>query len=491
MAQTQNPKLQQRARLLGLSSTDLLSEIHEALESNVMLEFHDDATDDGSPDIDRKSTENTEQESVYERDLGNRGDAKETPNIFYGSSTKPPTQNKSEDIYDRSTSKTGLSQLDAMEDEVERIAVESSSLVQHLLRQLELIPLTDMRRVIAEAIIHSLDDSGRLKISAEELCKTVLHSGKVKFRTAEVESVLEIIQDLDPAGVAARDLHECFFLQLSRLPEGTPWLLQARLCCSEFMDTTFLKPKYHEQLMRRLNIGREALEHVIDLIRSMNPHPCSRYSSNRPEYVIPEVFVYKEKGQWTVELELGKTVPQLRVNTLYETALKTAGNLQVNQQLRAQLRDAKEFLKNLECRQETLLRVSEAIMEAQKAFLEQGEEAMKPLKLADIADKTDLSISWISRATTRKYIRTPKGIYPLKFFFSNPIRTFSGENISSTAIRAKIKQTILKEDAKKPLSDKRIADSLSGGGIRVARRTVAKYRERMKIPSSNERKRID
>jgi len=491
MAQTQNPKLQQRARLLGLSSIDLLSEIQEVLASNMMLEPHGDEADDTPSGIDGTGPDSAERRKVYEENSGDSEGPKKSQGGFHNVPEKLPVQTKREDMYDRSVGKTGLSQLGVSEAEFERVAVERQSLAQHLFAQLNLIPLPSQQREIAEGIIHSLDDTGRLKVSAEELCKTFALSEERKLGAEEVESVLEIVQGLDPAGVAARDLHECLLLQLNRLPEDTPWLSEARRCCSEFANTTFLKPSYHARLMRRLNIGRDALEKVIDLIRAMNPHPCSQYNPEQPEYVIPDVFVYREQGQWKVQLHSDKRMPQLRVNPLYETALKPRNNARANQKLRAQLRDAKDFIKNLESRQETLLRVSEAIIKFQQAFLEQGEEAMKPLRLIDIADKTDLSVSWVSRATARKYIQTPKGIFALKFFFPSPLGMDSGDKISSTAIRAKIKKMIMVEDAKKPLSDNAIANLLSDGGIRVARRTVGKYREAMRLPSSNERKRLD
>jgi RNA polymerase sigma-54 factor len=238
-----------------------------------------------------------------------------------------------------------------------------------------------------------------------------------------------------------------------------------------------------------MKLGREELQQVINLIQSLNPRPGSKFATADTEYVVPDVYVRRKSGKWQVELN-PETVPSLRINRRYASMIRRADNSPDNTSLRAHLQEARWFIKSLQSRGETLLKVATAIVERQRAFLEHGEEAMKPLVLHDIAEILGMHESTISRVTTRKYMHTPRGIYELKYFFSSHVSTATGGEASSTAIRAVIRKLIDAENAMKPLSDSTIAQILSDQGINVARRTVAKYREAMNIPPSHERKRL-
>ena len=336
-------------------------------------------------------------------------------------------------------------------------------------------------------IVDDLDATGYLTSPLEELAATVSVVVGDLIESDEVQAILRLVQGLEPAGVAARNLRECLLLQLAQLANDTPWLTESQRCVADFLD--MLAARDYNQLMRRLKIAREDLAKVIALIQSLNPRPGAQYSDEQTEYIVPDVFVYKYKDRWRVELNT-ETMPPLRVNPYYASMIKRADNSEGNSSLRTHLQEARWFIKSLQSRSETLLRVATAIVERQRAFLEHGEEAMKPLVLHDIAEALEMHESTISRVTTRKYMHTPRGIFELKYFFSSHVSTTLGGEASSTAIRAVIKKLIAAENVQKPLSDHKIAALLSDQGVQVARRTVAKYREAMSIPPSNERKRI-
>ena len=290
---------------------------------------------------------------------------------------------------------------------------------------------------------------------------------------------------LEPSGVAARNLSECLAIQLRQLSAGTEWRDAALTLVTEHLQA--LASRNYGQLMTALGLGKRELQCVIDLIRSLSPRPGAMVVSSEPEYVIPDVFVRRENGTWKVELN-PDTLPKLRINTRYENLIRRADNSADNHTLKNHLQEARWFIKSLVNRGETLLKTATCIVERQKAFLEHGEEAMRPMVLADIAETIGMHESTISRVTTRKYMHTPRGLFELKYFFSSHLRTVNGAEASSTAIRAVLRKLIASENPARPLSDQKLKDVLSKQGIRIARRTVAKYREAMAIPSSTERK---
>jgi RNA polymerase sigma-54 factor len=389
-----------------------------------------------------------------------------------------------EDIYDggapftRSADTTGFSGY-------ENQGSQEKTLHDHLMWQLNMTPTTDIDKVIAVTIIDALDDDGYLSCKLEDILEAM--GDDVDVSLNEVEAVLRLVQTMEPVGVAARDLQECLALQIDQLNSDAPWLEEARHLIEN--NLPLLASRDYNQIMRRMKLNSDELQEVITLIQSMNPRPGGEINEVRTEYIIPDVSVKKANGVWKVELNT-EQIPNLRVNNTYASMIRRADNSTDNNSLKAHLQEARWFIKSLQSRSETLLRVAACIVERQRAFLEYGEEAMKPLVLHDIAETLGMHESTISRVTTRKYMHTPRGIFELKYFFSSHLSTNYGGACSSTAIRAIIKKLINAEKPLKPLSDSKIANILAEQGINVARRTVAKYRETMAIPPSNERKRL-
>ncbi|MFB3115837.1 MAG: RNA polymerase factor sigma-54, partial [Gammaproteobacteria bacterium] len=376
----------------------------------------------------------------------------------------------------------------------------NETLGEHLLWQLNLSQVSDTDRAIAITIIDALDDDGYLncdldeihfslskEIGNEEAKSKETGSEETEIGLDEIEAVLHMIQAMEPTGVGARDLQECLILQLRQCDKDTPSQALAIGLVSKHLD--LLASRDFKQLMRRLRVDQKELQDVIALIQSMNPRPGGQIHKTRSEYITPDVYVKKVKGRWRVALNT-ELMPQLRVNSSYAGMIRRADKSEDNVSLKAHLQEARWFIKSLQSRSETLLRVATCIVERQRAFLEYGEEAMKPMVLHDVAEALDMHESTISRVTTRKYMHTSRGIFELKYFFSSHLSTSHGGEASSTAIRSLIKKLIGVETPKKPLSDSKISSLLSEQGIKIARRTVAKYREAMAIPPSNERKRL-
>lgn len=487
---TMTPQLQQAIRLLQLSAMELSTEIQQALDSNMMLEVADggdDAWEDRTGNSSSEGGDDGDFEVPYEVGGGDPGDEEPAP-AAADIPDELPVDTEWDDIYDTLLSSgAGTASRDDDGGDFERAAPAGESLVEHLTWQLNLIPLSDTDRAIGLAIIDAIDADGYLTVDLADLCSTLGGQDGDAPDEDEVRAVLRHVQGFEPVGVAARDLRECLLLQLAQLDAATPWLAEARRCCGEFMD--LLGSRDYNQLMRKLRLAREELAQVVALIQTLNPRPGGQFGNEQPEYVVPEVFVYKHRDRWRVELN-PDVMPTLRINPYYASLIKRADSSEDGATMRAHMQEARWFIKSLQSRSETLLRVATAIVERQRAFLEHGEEAMRPLVLHDIAEALELHESTISRVTTRKYMHTPRGIFELKYFFSSHVSTTLGGEASSTAIRAVIKKLIAAENNAKPLSDNKIAAILSEQGVQVARRTVAKYREAMSIPPSNERKRL-
>ncbi|MGH6636416.1 MAG: RNA polymerase factor sigma-54 [Gammaproteobacteria bacterium] len=487
---TMTPQLQQAIRLLQLSTVELNVEVQQALESNMMLE---PADDDGDSATELEFGTNSQSGETQQQD------AVETPTetteldtaaALSGEDQDIPSElavdSAWEDIYDGASAYAAPAKdSDGMEFENQQRPDES--LRERLLWQLNLLPLSETDRVIAMTIVDSINADGYLGCDLEDIRETISSGSELDIGLDEIEAVLHRVQRVDAPGLAARDLRECLMLQLEELEPSTPWLSEARRLVRDYLD--LLGVRDYNQLMRRLKMGTEELQQVIALIQSLNPRPGSQIESPPTEYLVPDVFVRKVKSSWQVELN-PESIPRLRVNPYYASMVRRADASADNLSMKAHLQEARWFIKSLQSRGETLLRVAAAIVERQQGFLEHGEEAMKPLVLHDISEALDVHESTISRVTTRKYMHTPRGIYELKYFFSSHVSTFVGGECSSTAIRAVIKKLIGCEDPRKPLSDSKIAKLLGEKGINVARRTVAKYRETMTIPPSNERKRL-
>ena len=478
---TMTPQLQQAIRLLQLSALELSVEVQDALDSNMMLELDEDS---GAGDDDNAGSSATDRDADGDDNLGEPDVAQAVADDI---PEDLPVDSDWDEIYDAPGPAGATSAPSGAQTEFDSVRSADETLRDHLMWQLNLMPMTDADRAIAFAIIDMLNDDGYLDASLEEVCETVNGSDEIQIETDEVAAVLKQVQGLDPTGVAARDLGECLLLQLRQLDPATPWLEAAVEGCTQHLEV--LGSRDFSLVMRRLKVSQDELRKILDLIQTLNPRPGAVYNEKPPEYVVPDVYVRKEKNRWKVELN-SEALPQIRVNPYYASMIKRADNSPDNSSLKSHLQEAKWFIKSLQSRSETLLRVATAIVERQQAFLEHGDEAMKPLVLHDIAEALEMHESTISRVTTHKYMHSPRGIYELKYFFSSHVGTTLGGEASSTAIRAVIRKLISAENTQKPLSDSKIASLLSDQGVKVARRTVAKYREAMQIPPSNERKQL-
>ncbi|EJO3283291.1 RNA polymerase factor sigma-54 [Escherichia coli] len=460
------PQLQQAIRLLQLSTLELQQELQQALESNLLLEQIDT-----HEEIDTRETQDSET-----LDTADALEQKEMPEEL-------PLDASWDTIYTAGTP-SGTSG-DYIDDELPVYQGETTQTLQdYLMWQVELTPFSDTDRAIATSIVDAVDDTGYLTVPLEDILESM---GDEEIDIDEVEAVLKRIQRFDPVGVAAKDLRDCLLIQLSQFDKTTPWLEEARLIISDHLD--LLANHDFRTLMRVTRLKEDALKEAVNLIQSLDPRPGQSIQTGEPEYVIPDVLVRKHNGHWTVELN-SDSIPRLQINQHYASMCNNARNDGDSQFIRSNLQDAKWLIKSLESRNDTLLRVSRCIVEQQQAFFEQGEEYMKPMVLADIAQAVEMHESTISRVTTQKYLHSPRGIFELKYFFSSHVNTEGGGEASSTAIRALVKKLIAAENPAKPLSDSKLTSLLSEQGIMVARRTVAKYRESLSIPPSNQRKQL-
>ena len=492
---TMTPQLQQAIRLLQLSTLDLQQEIQQALDSNPMLETSEDEEDGEVSDTDRDNNEkdrNDESATASDGDSAADNTWEESDWSAENNSSDAipddlPVDTAWDDIYQSAPAPASRGDDDSDSD-FESRSPTTETLHDHLEWQLNLTPLSERDTAIAHALLDAVDNRGYLTSDLAEI-----HSGLMDdededpVELDEVEAVLHRLQHLDPPGVFARDLQECLLIQLNQLPPDTPWLDKARLVITHYIN--LLGNRDYAQLLRRSRLKEDQLRDVLAVITSLNPHPGNALDRSEPDYVIPDVIVRKDKGRWRVELN-PEIAPRIRVNASYASLIRRADSSADNTYLRDQLQEAKWFIKSLQSRNETLLKVATRIVEHQQGFLDHGEESMKPLILSDIAQAVEMHESTISRVTTHKYMHTPRGIFELKYFFSSHVSTEEGGECSSTAIRAMIRKLVAAETPKKPLSDSKIATMLGEQGIKVARRTVAKYREAMHIPPSNERKRL-
>ncbi len=448
---TMTPQLQQAIRLLQLPVLDLNAQIQDALEENIMLEMED------LPDVPQTSSATTAEVEAVE-------------------AIKP------DDVWQsRAGERSGESSYSGEGRPITEFADESGkTLRDHLLWQLEMEHFTAREAVIGEAIVDSINDDGYLVDDLDGILTAI--DAELGATLDELEAVLKKVQALDPVGVGARSIGECIVLQLRQLDRTTPGLELAVVLAESHLD--LVATRQHGELRRSLRASEEELQLALALVKGCNPKPGLAVSPAPAEYVIPDVFVRKVDKRWQVEIS-PTGVPKLSVNQTYANLLKGSGDHAV---LRSQLQEARWLIRSLEIRNETLMKVATCIVSRQTAFLEHGEEHMKPMVLRDVAEEVGMHESTISRVTTSKYMHTPRGVFEFKYFFSSHLSSASGEDQSSTSVRAKIRRFIGGEDPRKPLSDSKIAGLLADEGIKVARRTVAKYRESMNIASSSERR---
>ncbi len=445
---TMTPALQQAIKLLQLSSLELQTEIQTVLESNPMLEKEEESSDISIDEV--QPTEKPDD------DFGSKAweDRVSTP-------SKP------------------------LSSEFEPQQAQQLTLKDHLIWQMELTPFTPTDRLIAKAIIEDINEDGFFEGQIDEM--TAMFDPSYEIDTDDLNLVLKRIQHFDPVGVGARNLQECLIIQLDALPTTSKVHERAKRCLESFMP--LLGKRDYANLKRKLRVSEQELKDVLKLIQSLNPRPGGEIGTRVADYIIPDAFVIKRQGEWVVELN-PDNAPKISINDHYARLVNQAQSSSDSQYIKDQLQEARFFLKSLQNRHDTLLKVVNSIVEHQQEFLEHGEAHMKPMILQDVAQAIDMHESTVSRATTQKFVHTPRGTYELKFFFSSHVTNDQGDSCSSTAIRALIKELVANENPNKPLSDAKIAAHLEDKGIRVARRTVAKYRESMKIQPSNERKQI-
>ncbi len=474
---TITPQLQQAIRLLQLSSIELQQEIQEALESNPLLEENE--REDEAAEV-KSETDSSTAESL---------DGSDTESS-YDEIDSSATSESGEDAdwgdgFESMTAPTG-SRTSSNEDFPDIDARNSPPLTlrDHLLWQMQMTPFSDTDKQIALALIDAISEDGYLSCKLEEIQQAL---GKhLPIEIDEIEAVLHQIQNYDPLGVGARDLAECLRLQMKLLPTDTPGL-KAAMDLATPQGLALLGARDYTQLRRNLKLSADELQQVIHLIQSLNPRPGNSVTSSQASYIVPDIIVKKFRGVWRAELNPDVS-PKLRINHHYEKMIHRGDSSSDNRYLQDQLQQARWFIKSLNSRNETLLKVARTIVDRQRAFFDHGAEAMKPLVLHDVAETVSMHESTISRVTTNKYMLTPRGIFELKYFFSSHVSTADGGTCSATAIRSIIKKLVECETSSQPISDSKIAEILAEQGINVARRTVAKYRESMNIPPSNQRK---
>jgi RNA polymerase sigma-54 factor len=486
---TMTPQLQQAIRLLQLSVLDLREEMQEAIESNPMLELeeHDNSELLQGLEAHSQSPQPLEQAAEFQASDTDEGLSSLDAELRIDREEMPddlPVDTDWDAVYEGPAGHQRNNDDDDHDLLTQRSA--GTSLHDHLLWQLNLSHFSANERLIGEAIIDSIDEDGYLKADLEDIRKG-LHNGQTEVSIEEMHTILYRVQAFDPPGVAARSPQECLDIQLRQLPEDTPMRAAALALVRQHFE--LLVAQERTQIQRRLKLSSEELLAVMQLIRSLSPRPGSQIATSTPQYIIPDVLVTRHQGHWQVELN-PEAVPRLRINNDYANLVKRADQSDDNNFLRNHLQEARWLLKSLQSRNETLLRVATSIVRFQRAFLDHGEEAMKPLVLRDVAEELEMHESTISRVTTQKFMHTPRGTFEFKYFFSSHVSTSAGGECSATAIRALIKKLVAAENPKKPLSDHKLAGILEEQGLQVARRTVAKYRESLAIPPSNERKRL-
>jgi RNA polymerase sigma-54 factor len=461
------PQLRQAIRLLQMSTLELQAEVAEAIETNPLLEWTEDAPYDQPTSVDGESADEaraSDDATDRGRDEGDDWTPEEGGWEGVGNGAGVPADDR--------------------EDAAERMA-EPENLADHLLWQLHLSHLSGRDRRIGAALIDALDEDGYLREPLAAIAETLLpevHAGE-----DEILTVLHQLQRFDPVGIGARSLGECLHLQLEVLPECTP----GRALALRIVDGPLerLPRSGIAGIAQELRSPLDEVEQAVQLVRSLDPRPGKQVGEVDPDnYVIPDCVVWRQRGVWKVALSQ-QAMPRVSIHRGYEQLIRRCGESDAGY-LRTQLQEARWLLKSLEARGETLLKVMRSLLRMQAGFLEFGEQALRPLTLREIAGEIGLHESTVSRAIARKYVRTPRGTLPLKAFFASGIDTDGGGEASSTAIQAMIRRLIDDENPRKPLSDAKLADLLKQAGIPVARRTVAKYREAMNISASHERVRI-
>ena len=460
------PQLQQAIKMLQLSSLELEQEIQSVLETNPLLERSEEHDQFDSTNNDTQEESTPAEQSLTE--------------------TIPEelsTDSNWEDTYDTEW-KTNNSDGESASDYIEKLHSHSEGLAEHLLWQVDLSNLSVIDKTIAHLIIDYINADGLLTESPEQILNAL--ESELLIEIDDVEAVLRFVQHLDPIGMGARDIGQSLWLQFNFNYPDHPLKKKAQLLLEKNLD--LLAKRDYKSIKKEIRLNNDQLDTLVSLMKTLDPNPASQFSRDDVDYIRPDVYVRKVKGSWQVS-QNAETVSELCINQEYaEMASDKSVDKAASDYIKNNLQQARWFIKSLENRNSTILNVAHAIVERQMAFLQYGDEAMKPMVLKDLAEQLDLHESTISRVTTRKFLHTPKGIYEFKYFFSSHVNTDTGGECSATAIRAMIKKIITAENPRKPYSDNKLTNLLNEQGINVARRTVAKYREALAIPSSHDRK---
>lgn len=477
---TMTPQLQQAIRLLQLSTLDLRQEMIEQLYNNPLLEIDDEG---GEPVADQQANQAT-SETVQVKEA--EKNSEQAPEYEWNDEIPQdlPVDANWDDVYSPPTTAASS----GGEVNLEQVYQVTESFHGHLEWQLNLTPFSDRDREIASTFIDSVDSSGFISPELADITAHISYDDvEDELHEDELVAVLHRLQQFDPPGVFARSISECLMIQLNQLAPETEYLQSAKHLVNGFLQD--IAAIDNTRLAKKAGLNADQIEGALLLVRSLNPRPGEAFSSNDVEYIVPDAYVEKIKGRWKVNLN-DANMPRLRINDSYSALIKRSDSSDDNQFLKDNLAEARWFLRSIESRNETLMRVAMTIVELQQGFLDHGPVAMKPMVLSDIATKLELHESTISRVTTSKYLATPQGIFELKYFFSSHVGTAGGGECSSTAVCAILKELISAEQPEKPLSDSKLTTLLQEQGIQVARRTVAKYRESLGIPSSSQRKRF-
>ncbi|ADL11869.1 RNA polymerase factor sigma-54 [Acetohalobium arabaticum] len=443
------PKLQQAIELLQLSKLELNQRLEQEMLENPVLERAE------------------EEGEEVEEDLTDEFEDVDWEDYFVDSSSNYKVNN-----YDQ----------DEDEYNYENFVSASLTLEEHLLHQLHLLQLSSQQIKIGEYIIGSLDNNGFLDTSITQLSK------ELKVEESGVEEVLAKIQQFDPTGVAAKDLQDSLLIQIDNLVlEAEKKELMNKIVTDHF---ELVSKNQLRKLSKELSIGLEKIQQLVDLIKMLHPNPANLYTKEvDTKYIEPDLIVEKINGRYVVTMEQDST-PRLRINAYYQKLLKKfKSDAKAKEYLQEKINSALWLIKSIEQRRMTIYRIAEVIVDLQQEFLERGLKYLRPMTMQDVAEEIDMHESTVSRATTSKYIQTPRGLFELKFFFSPGLETKTGEVFSAISIKKMIKDILAKEDKKKPLSDQKIADKLEERGVEVSRRTVSKYRNELEIPSSTQRRR--
>lgn len=451
-----SPQLQQAIRLLQLNRIELREYIQDVLDSNPILERTEGEETDPLAKPETPAAEKTETTEQQDWEVDNLSGEQWLENNSY----------------------------DSFSGESQIADTSSDTLREHLLWQINLAHFSDEDTAIAEAIVYGVDEDGFLHDSIDDVRASL--APELLVEEDEILAVLHRVQRLEPVGVATRDAAECIKVQLSSLPSDTGARDLALKISKDYLE--LVARHDFEELRKRTGASEDSINDAMELIQSLEPRPGARYDNRRDEYLVPDVYATRIDDEWRVTLN-PENEPGLKLNNYYIDLLRKSGGKDADY-LRGRLQEARWLMSSLELRNQTLIRVSQSIVDFQQDFLEQGEMAMKPLVLKEVSEAIGVHESTVSRATTRKYMLTPRGLFELKYFFSSHVKTDRGGTISATAVKSRLQVLLDSEPPGSPLSDQDLSELLRQAGILVARRTVAKYRESLGVGSSNERRRF-